>query len=240
MKLYKTEQFEIEYDENLNLQLVDLVKKLNESIVDLFKLFDIKKFRKIKIVIFNDNDKFRNYIYHLRGENKSLPEYAKGVFDGGNIYFCIDLYKNIDNKKLSQKIIHELFHIIYKELIWDKKYKKRIVWFDEGMAQYFSGEYNDVLYSEEKFELWFSKLLEDTKEIPILNNKTHQTSFVTENYNGYKLSVLAIKYLYDTLGLDELKKLLHDEKKIIKYGKTIVIDSINYYKEKLNIKNRSF
>ena len=29
---------------------------------------------------------------------------------------------------------HELFHIMYQELVWNKENKPRIVWFDEGMA----------------------------------------------------------------------------------------------------------
>lgn len=45
---------------------------------------------------------------------------------------------------------HELFHIMYKELIWEKENKIRIIWFDEGMAQFFSGEYNNEL-SDENF-----------------------------------------------------------------------------------------
>lgn len=37
---------------------------------------------------------------------------------------------------------HELFHIMYQELVLEKNNQKRIVMFDEGMAQFFSGENN--------------------------------------------------------------------------------------------------
>ena len=35
---------------------------------------------------------------------------------------------------------HELFHILYKKYILEKNNIDRVVWLDEGMAQFFSGE----------------------------------------------------------------------------------------------------
>ena len=39
---------------------------------------DIRNYRQMER-IFDDNEKFRNFIYEIRGENKSLPLYAKGT-----------------------------------------------------------------------------------------------------------------------------------------------------------------
>ena len=234
MKIFENGEYKIEYSERLNLSIENLLNNLN--INNVLNLFNIDKFRKIKIILFYYINIFRDYINEMRGNN-SLPKYARGVFDGGNIYLCISNYKNIDEIKLSKKLIHEIFHIVYKELVWNKDNKERIVWFDEGMAQFISGEYSKILLDEELFNNWFYNILQKTKEIPVLNGKTHQNNFVTDTYNGYALSLISIKYLYDTLGLEELKKLLYDNEKIIGYGKSIANDSINYYKEKLNIKN---
>ena len=35
--------------------------------------------------MFDDIEKFRNYIYDLRGEKESLPKYAIGTFDNGTV-----------------------------------------------------------------------------------------------------------------------------------------------------------
>jgi len=127
---------------------------------------------------------------------------------------------------------HELFHIMYQELVWKKENKDRIIWFDEGMAQLFSGE-NDYNLNEDNFPNWFNYVLNRTHEIPNLNELNHGSSFENEKYSGYNLSLLSVKYLYETLGQEEFKKLMHDNNRIIEYGKTVVQDSIEYYQKKL-------
>ena len=125
---------------------------------------------------------------------------------------------------------HELFHIMYRELIWEKENKKRIIWFDEGMAQLFSGEYKELL-DDNHFENWLNNLIESTKEIPNLNELKHGADFENDKYSGYKLSLLAVKYLFDILSFDEFKKLMHDTDQIQNYGGEIIIKAINWYKE---------
>ena len=124
---------------------------------------------------------------------------------------------------------HELFHIMYQELVWEKNNQNRIVWFDEGMAQYFSKE--NEYDMNDNFNNWFNKVLNNTKVIPNLNELSHGKYFKTNDYNGYNLSLLSIKYLYDRVGEEELIKIMHDNKKIEEYGKTIVNDAFNYYKK---------
>ena len=61
---------------------------------------------------------------------------------------------------------HELFHIMYQELVWEKLGMKRIIWFDEGMAELFSGEYNFTkeIYDKLGFEK-FRKIMYNEDEI---------------------------------------------------------------------------
>ena len=66
-----------------------------------------------------------------------------------------------------------------------------------------------------------------------MNELKHGPSFENEKYSGYNLSLLSVKYLYETLGQEEFKKLMHDNNRIIEYGKTVVQDSIEYYQKKL-------
>jgi len=64
-----------------------------------------------------------------------------------------------------------------------------------------------------------------------LNKLDHGNNFETIEYSGYNLSLLSIKYLYDTLGFNKLVKLLYSNK-IERYGKTIVKDAFEYYKKR--------
>jgi hypothetical protein len=217
-----------------------MISVLDLSIEFYKKLFDIDSFRKIQINYFDDINNFREYIYSLRGERESLPDYAIGTFDNGMINSYIRTNLAISSpiyKKRLYMASHELFHIMYQELIWQKEDKPRIVWFDEGMAQLFSGEYSDNL-SDENFENWFKEVVQNTKAIPNLNELTHGNMFETEDYSGYKLSLLSVKYLFDILTIDEFKNLMHDTEKIKEYGNIVIESAFKYYNEKLNLKNR--
>lgn len=232
---FENEQFVLYSPDSLKY-ITDNMQAILVSSFEFYKtLFDIDHFRKFQINYFDDIEKFRNYIYDLRGEKESLPAYAKGTFDNGmvNSYISpnIDVNSTQYNKTL-YKASHELFHIMYKELIWGKEKKNRIVWFDEGMAQLFSGD-NNYNLSEDNFGNWFNYVLNKTLEIPNLNELKHGSDFENEKYNGYNLSLLSVKYLYEKLGLKEFKKLMHDNDRILEYGNNIVNDAINYYKDKM-------
>ena len=204
---------------------------LENTIKDYKELFNIKNYRKVQINYFDDLDKFREYIYSLRKEKESLPSYAIGTYDNGMINSYIDIKTINDKDKLHRRIYmasHELFHIMYNELILEKENINRIIWFDEGSAQFFSKEY-DNLNNKEEFNKWVKEVKKETKEFPNMNELTHGDKFKTDTYNGYDLSLLAIKYLIDTIKLDEFKKLMHDEKRILEYGKNIIKESFEYY-----------
>ena len=68
---------------------------LNSSFKFYKKLFGVDSFEKIQINFFDNIDKFREFIYGLRGERESLPEYAKGTFDQG----MINMYLNPNMKE---------------------------------------------------------------------------------------------------------------------------------------------
>lgn len=230
---FDNSNFILHSPDSLNYLTNDMESILSKYIEKYKKIFDIDEFRKVQINYFDDIEKFRNYIYELRGEKESLPEYAAGTFDNGMINTYINT--NIDpsswlfnHKKYN--VTHELFHIMYKELIWEKNNQRRVVWFDEGMAQFFSGEYENEMNNN--FSEWLEIIKTKTNEIPNLNNLEHGNSFKTEKYDGYKLSLLAVKYLYDTLGENEFKKLLYVPDKVLELGNTILDDALDYYQSK--------
>lgn len=232
---FENEQF-ILYSPDSLKYITDNMQNILTKSFEYYKiLFDVDTFRKFQINYFDDIEKFRNYIYDLRGEKESLPKYAKGTFDNGMVNSYISPNIDVNSTQYHKTLYmasHELFHIMYQELIWKKENQNRIIWFDEGMAQLFSGE-NDYNLSEENFSNWFNYVLNRTHEIPNLNELKHGSSFENEKYSGYNLSLLSVKYLYETLGQEEFKKLMHDNNRIIEYGKTVVQNSIEYYQKKL-------
>ena len=234
---FNNENFILYSPDSLKYITDNMFSILNDAIAFYKKLFDIDSFRKIQINYFDSLEKFREYIYSLRKERKSLPEYATGTFDKGMINAFIKPNLLVGSPLYNKSLYlanHELFHIMYQELIWERKKLKRIVWFDEGMAQLFSGE-NNYLLNDDNFIKWFKYLIDTTKVIPNLNDLKHGSSFVNEEYNGYKLSLLAVKYLYDNLDFEDFKMLLYDTKRVEEYGLNVLNEAICFYKDKFNI-----
>ena len=229
-KQFENDSFVLYSPDSLNYITNDLEAILNESLELYKKLFDVDKFRKVQINYFDNREDYRNYIYELRGEKESLPKYAKGTFDNGMINAFIQP-NIIEGTPLfihrKYNASHELFHIMYQELIWKRNNQDRIEWFDEGMAQFFSGENTKEMTLD--FTNWLNMVKSHTKRIPNLNDLSHDNGFETEDYSGYNLSLLAVKYLYDKLGIDEFKKIIFNNNMIIKLGSNIVEDAFNYY-----------
>lgn len=237
-KQYEDNNFIIYAPDTLKFIIDKMIGILNKSFEFYKKLFDINKFRKVQINFFDEIDDFKDYLYSLGTKKDSLPEYTTGTYDKGMINAYINP-KILFGTKLYYKNLHlashELFHIMYKELILQKYNINRIIWFDEGMAQLFSLE-NDFIFDPEKFKIWINNIINETKDFPNLNELNHGTSFVNEKYNGYDLSLLVVKYLYDTLSFEKFKKLMRDPDKIKKYGNKLN-EIIDFYKEKLDEKH---
>ena len=130
---------------------------------------------------------------------------------------------------------HELFHIMYMKYILINDYSKRIVWFDEGMAQFLSGE-NDELLDIERFRNFYINVRKSTKVVPNLHDMVHGNSFYNENYNGYDLSYLCIRYLNEILNEDDFKELIIQIDKIEKYSENLLLNMFEYFDKRFIIK----
>ena len=227
-KKLETSLCKINYSESLEDLANATVTLLNQKIKEYNLFFDISNNEQIVVNYFDNIEEFREFIYSLRGERDSLPEYAKGTYDKGMINAFV-------NPKFQLKRLytasHELFHILYMKYILNNDSSKRIVWYDEGMAKFMSGE-KDYL-TEDKFKEYYFNVREKTKTIPQMNSLKHGKSFVNEDYNGYDLSYLSIKYLSETLSDIQFKNLMSDFSKITQLGDNIVNKMFSYYDEKL-------
>lgn len=216
--------------------LEDIVTHLQLKVVEYFRLFRITEFRDIKLNLFDNINEFKSFLIGLSGDVE-LPEYVQATFDEGmlNAWYEPNLSK-IDKRYPILITIpsHELFHLFYKEIILKGDISKRVVWFDEGMAQEMSGEYDD-LKNEEKFSLFFQQLCNDTKRIPDVSELVHGDTYCTDEYNGYNLCYLAVRYLKDTLNDDELYETLHNVDKQNLIGDTVLVEAFEYYEEKFSL-----
>ena len=66
-----------------------------------------------------------------------------------------------------------------------------------------------------------------------MNNLKHGNSFINDNYNGYDLSYLSIRYLSEILSIEQFKNLMSDFSTINEFGDNIIQKMFNYYDEKL-------
>lgn len=241
-KQFDNDNFVLYAPDSLKQIFMNMEEILDNSL-NLYKdLFNVKDFRKVQINYFDNIEEFRNFIYDLRGEKESLPDYAVGTYDNGMINAYIDPSINIDSpmyNKRTHLASHELFHIMYKELIFDKYNIKRSIWFDEGCAQLFSGEKEYEL--NDGFSRWFNEVKKETKEIPDLNSLTHGENFKNEKYNGYNLSLFKVKTIYDKIGYEGLKGMLLDSNKVYKNGSKGELEaSFLYYGMIYKDKGRTF
>lgn len=223
-EIIKTNSCIINYSENLKELANETIKILDKKIPEYEKIFNINLKEKVIVNYFDDKESFRKFIYEIRGED-TLPEYATATYDEGMINAYIKKENQLERIYTSS---HELFHIFYMMYILKDDYSKRIVWYDEGMAQFMSGEkdkYNDLI----KFKEYYNKVKKNTIEIPKLNELTHGKSFVNENYNAYDLSYLSIKYLNETLKKEEFKNLISDFSRIKLIGEKVIEEMFNYY-----------
>ena len=209
-------------------------EELNINKSKILEFFGLNSFRKVIMINFDDKDEFRNYVLSLRNPGAHLPEYATGVFDKGMIisYVAPDILK--DKNKFNYKVktgVHEFIHIVNKEEI----YKERLIWLDEGLATNLDTN-KDYLQDEEKFIAYLKEKVVYKSDLPIMNDLTHQGSgFKQENYDGYDLVYVCVRYLIETTDKNKLLEILKDYDLATEVGKTVLEDAINYYKNKFNL-----
>ena len=230
MKLFQNDFCVINYSESLEELIDKTLEVLNKKIKEYENIFNINIKDKIVINYFDNLEEFRQFIYDIRGNRDSLPEYAKGTYDNGMINAYIDI--NLFDKKI-YNASHELFHILFLKHILNGDLRNRIVWYDEGMAQFMSGE-KDYLKDEKEFKEFYIQAKQRNRIIPNLNELWHGNSFYNENYDGYQLSYLSIRYLYEALSEKEFYSLLFDIEKVKEIGCDIAEKAIKYFDNKLS------
>lgn len=232
MKKIEKDGIIINYSDSLEELASATIELLKTKSLEYKELFNITEMEVIKVNYFDTLNDFREFIYKLRGEKESLPEYAKGTYDNDMVNAYVDSKTQMDKLYTAS---HELFHIFYMKYILKGNYENRIIWYDEGMAQFLSGE-DKKLHQKDNFKEYYLKVKESTKIIPKLNELEHGDVFYNESYNGYDLSYLAIRYLNEIMSVNDFRALMSDFDKIKVIGNNVLNEMFNYF-DKKNLNN---
>ncbi len=141
-----------------------------------------------------------------------------GFFNDKGVFAYINLNGNKTKEYMFKGLIHELIHHLYKYYVYGKE-KERITWVDEGLAQFLSGQKDDLM-KEKTYKSFLEENLKNTDNIDL--NKLNHNDRSFGNNNGYNLSYIAIRYLYETHNHEDLIDILKSKEKLLELGSKIL------------------
>lgn len=244
-KIFENEEMLVISNHSLDVILNDILKNTLDKFNLYRKIFKVEKLDKITLKIFDDLDEYRKDAFQVRGVQPA--EYSRGWFNSrdkvSNV--CIEYIKlqeilndPIKYKKKVASNAHESFHYYYKKYYYKNN---RITWFDEGLAQFISGEYSDL--TENNLKEKYLNFINNYIPINNLNDRVNGNKDIPDNlifkregvFQGYEASFFCIKYLVDTKGIEYIYELMFNNDEILKYGNHILEDMINYYNNKYQL-----
>lgn len=199
MKLVENELFEVNGSSEYLSYANELLRKLNIKSKNIRRFFKVPDHEKITIELFKNKEELNKYVEEKYGEK--LSPYSHGGFTDNDIYLIADLnvlehqmYIIIDN------IMHEYVHVLYHSIYKDKF--QRVLWLDEGLAQYLSEQKNLLDYDFPRFKSFFLRnVVAKGKDIPRIDYlKEHGTKngqFGYSRYDGYAVSYMLVRYIFD-------------------------------------------
>lgn len=196
----------------------------------ILEFFGIDKFRKIEINLFDNQEAFLKFIKSLRWQGAKIPSYCKGTFDSFMVNESLNpIDVSLNPNQYKSAVLHECIHIIYNSIT-----DKRITWLDEGLAMNLSGEKNNLL-DEESLKGYITQKLLPMNLPSNMNQLTHGEMLVNEEYNGYDLSYISVRYLLETKSKDEIHEIVSNGNKALEIGEDILPRALNYYLNKFSI-----
>lgn len=239
-------EFVVRSTETLRAFNDEFINYTRQKINEYKELFNVDSFDKLEFIIFDSLEDYRNNYREKFGTEP--PEYSRGNFNGNIVRMVIEEAPIPGTEAYYHKRAtgaHEAFHIFYRDLIYGNP-QNRIVWFDEGMAQFVSGQKEHL--SDNAFAKYYQSFRKNYKPITNLNERIQGNLQVPDDkifkrkgvINGYAISYLAIRYLAETKGIDFLKTIMRDNDKIQEIGNTVQKEMIKYYDEKIKRSEKDF
>ena len=229
-KEYNDNDFVINYQDDLEKLVTNFVSYYKKNINVLFNKFHLKNIKKMEIRLFSDKSLLGDIPY-------KLGDFA-GFFNDKGVNCYTNNNGNKSESYIIKAIMHEIVHHIYRFYI-ENDTTNRIIWFDEGLAMNFSLQ-NDKYNDDDNFKEFLVNKIFSIKSIPCINDLNHGGSFVNDNYNGYDLSYLVVRYLIETNSQRDFYFIMKDKDLIKSIGNNVLESAMKYYKNKyfntLNIK----
>ncbi len=218
-KEYNDNDFVINYQDDLKKLVTNFVSYYKKNINVLLNRFHLDSINKLEIRLFSDKGLLDNIPY-------KLGDFA-GFFNDKGVNCYINISGNKSESYIIKAIMHEIVHHIYRFYI-EEEVDSRIIWFDEGLAMNFSLQ-NDKYNNTDTFKEFLNNKIFSIKNIPCINDLNHGKSFVNENYNGYDLSYLVVRYLIENNSQEDFYLIMKSKNKIRNIGENILETAIGYY-----------
>lgn len=226
----ETENFIINYQEGLEQFVLDSLtiwKKRKSLIKDLFGEIIQEK---IKASFFTDRESFVEYIQSI-SNGSTPPSWATGCFYNGEVQTLININKPKEYQAKEQTLLHEMVHLHFDTLIYQKHNLDRVRWFDESYALFLDGT-AEKIPPKRLFEI-------SNKLLPFqnlnLNELDDLKNVKSENYDGYDIFLIVGYYIFkNNLEKELILKLINNPQEIRIIGRKILKDALCFIRtEKL-------
>lgn len=215
----ENDDFKLIYDVEMERFAIDLFMEINSEKKQILDFFKLENIRKVEILLFNSKEKFIDSISCYYSNIESIPVYCKANVCDGKIHILFDEKIESNEYRYTLKlrnVIHEYISPNY-----------RILWLDEGIAINVSKE-RSYLKNKERFTDFLMDIRPTLNKIRITEFE-HGLKFVNDEYNGYDISYLLVRYLIENFSNDEINILIRDNDQVHKLEENIMNDVIRYF-----------
>ena len=225
METMITQAFVINYEPKLRDFVVSTSNHAKEKKKEFCKLFGCveQEIERLQASFFVERNEFVKHIQTI-SNGQTPPKWATGCFYNGEIQVLVDL-KNPEEKM--NTLAHELLHLFFEKMIYQKHNIERVNWLDESFAVYLDGGEHDFDGELEKSIKYLSKISKGFD----MNILCDYNIIKTKKYDGYDMFNIIGKYIFETKQENKLlKMLIENRQQIVELGKHILQDAINYFK----------
>lgn len=225
METMITQAFVINYASELKDFVVATSNHAKEKKKEFCKLFGCEEqdVERLQASFFVERNEFVKHIQTI-SKGQTPPKWATGCFYNDEIQVLVDL-KNPEEKM--NTLAHELLHLFFEKMIYQKYNIERVNWLDESFAVYLDGGAHDFDSELEKSMKYLSKISKGFD----MNILCDYNIIKTKEYDGYDMFNIIGKYIFETKQENKLlKMLIANRQQIVELGKHILQDAINYFK----------
>ena len=229
MKEIITKDYIINYVPELDEFVKKTLSHAKKKKIEFYKIFNCKEtdINILKASFFVNREDFVNYIKSI-SNGDTPPSWATGCFYNGEIQVLV----NINNPEIKMHTLaHETMHLFFDKTIYERYNLDRVNWLDESFAVYLDGNPDDISNNELLRIIDYLDKIADEFDMAILAD---YNKVKTKEYNGYDMFNIIGKYIFETKQEQKYLSLIKkDRNDVLKIGKHILKEAIDYFKNKL-------